>query len=29
MRERVADGRSIRFLIPRAIEEYIRDKKPR
>jgi nicotinate-nucleotide adenylyltransferase len=27
LRQRVAEGRSIRFLVPRAVEEYVRDKK--
>jgi nicotinate-nucleotide adenylyltransferase len=26
LRKRVADGKSIRFLVPRAVEEYVRDK---
>ena len=26
LRRRVAEGRSIRFLVPRAVEEYVRDK---
>ena len=27
LRKRVAEGRSIRFLVPRAVEEYVREKK--
>jgi nicotinate-nucleotide adenylyltransferase len=26
LRRRVAEGKSIRFLVPRAVEEYVRDK---
>ncbi len=27
LRRRVADGRSVRFLVPRAVEEYVRERK--
>jgi nicotinate-nucleotide adenylyltransferase len=26
LRRRVAEGKSIRFLVPRAVEEYVREK---
>ena len=26
LRQRVAEGKSIRFLVPRAVEEYVRDR---
>jgi nicotinate-nucleotide adenylyltransferase len=27
MRRAIADGRSVRYLVPRAVEEYIRERK--